>query len=159
MVSLHPRWPKIAPRSDPNQQVSPQPMPSRLHIAFDRLHVTPGWPKLAPRWPHEMPSWHQDRPICAQVGAKMGEVGPKPVQSRTDMAPGGLKFASSWPQYCIKADISQTYIKHTNSQGKTMIFRFPHAQFASKMAQDRSKIRSKSTSYPPADAKSSSHRF
>jgi len=120
-------------------------MPSRPHIAFDRLHVTLGWPKLAPRWPHETPSWHQDRPSCAQVGPKMGEVGPKTVQSRTDMAPGGLKFASSWPQDCIKADISQTCIKPTNSFGKTMIFRFPHAQFASKMAQDRSKIRSKST--------------
>ena len=99
-------------------QVRPQPTPSRPHIAFDRLHVTLGWPKLAPRWPHETPSWHQDRSSCAQVGLKMGEVGPKTVQSTTDMAPGGLKFASSWPQDCMKADISQTCIKPTNSFGK-----------------------------------------
>ena len=78
--------------------------------------------------------------MCAQVGPKMGEVGPKTVQSRTDMAPGGLKFASSWPQDCIKADISQTWIKRTKSIGETMIFRFPHAQLASKMAQIRAKI-------------------
>ena len=74
----------------------------------------------------------------------MGEVGPKTVQSRTKMAPGKLKLATSWPQDCMKADISQTCIKPTNSLGKTMILCIPHAQFASKMAQVRTKIRSKS---------------
>ena len=60
------------------------------------------------------------------------------------MAPGKLKLATSWPQDYMKADISQTYIEPTNSLGKTMILCIPHAQFASKMAQVRAKIRSKS---------------
>ena len=60
------------------------------------------------------------------------------------MGPGKLKLATSWPQDCMKADISQTCIKPTNSLGKTMILCIPHAQFASKMAQVRTKIRSKS---------------
>ena len=74
----------------------------------------------------------------------MVEVGPKTVQSRTEMAPGKLKLVTSWHQDCMKADISQTCIKPTNSLGKTMILYIPHAQFASKMAQVRTKIRSKS---------------
>ena len=55
------------------------------------------------------------------------------------MAPGELKLVTSWLQYCMKADISQTYIKLTNSLGKTMISHIPYAQFASKMAQVRTK--------------------
>ena len=60
------------------------------------------------------------------------------------MAPGELKLATSWPRDCMKADISHTYIKPTNSLGKPMICCIPHAQFASKVAQVRAKIRSKS---------------
>ena len=60
------------------------------------------------------------------------------------MASVGLKLATSWPQDCMKADISHEYIKHTNSLGKTMIYCIPHGQFASKMAQIRAKIRFKS---------------
>ena len=74
----------------------------------------------------------------------MDEVGPKTAQSRTDMAPVELKSARSWPQYCMKADISHEYIKHTNSLGKTMIYCIPLGQFVSKMAQIRAKIRFKS---------------
>ena len=60
------------------------------------------------------------------------------------MAPGRLKLAISWPEYCMKADISHTYIKPTNSFGKPMVCCIPHDQFASKMAQDRDKIRPRS---------------
>ena len=74
----------------------------------------------------------------------MDEVGAKTAQSRTDMAPVELKLATSWPQDCMKADISHECIKHTNSLGKTMIYYIPHGQFASKMAQIRAKIRFKS---------------
>ena len=80
-----------------------------------------------------MPSWHQDSSICAQVGPKMDEVGPKTVQSRTKMAPGKPKLAASWPQDCTKAGFSQTCIKPIKSNGKTMILCAP------KMAQVRTK--------------------
>ena len=86
----------------------------------------------------------QDGPNCAQVGPKMVEVGAKTVQSRTEMAPGKLKLVTSWHQDCMKADISQTCIKPPTTNGKTMISRIPQAQFASKMAQVRTKIRSQS---------------
>ena len=86
----------------------------------------------------------QDDPNCAQVGPKMVEVGAKTVQSRTEMAPGKLKLVTSWPQDCMKADISQTSIKPAKTNGKTMISRIPQAQFASKMAQVRATTRSKS---------------
>ena len=83
---------------------------------------------------------HLVRCICAQVGPKMDHIGHKMAQSRTDMAPVELKLATSWPEDCMKADISHECIKHTNSLGKTMIPYIPHAQFASKMAQIRAKI-------------------
>ena len=72
----------------------------------------------------------------------MDEVGPKMAQSRPDMAPVELKLATSWPEDCMKADISHEYIKHTNSLGKTIIYYILHGQFASKMAQIRAKLRS-----------------
>ena len=104
---------------------------SRFHIALDLLHVALGWHKLAPMLLHERADTHQESPICAQVGPKMGEAGPNTVQSTTIMAPCELKFATSWPPYCMKTDISQTYIQLTTSFEKTMICRIPHAQFAS----------------------------
>ena len=126
-IQLTLSWPKLAP--------------NRLHIPFDRLHVALGSPKLTVRWLHKSSSRHQVRLICAQIGPKMDEVGPKMAQSRTDMAPVELKLATSWPQDCMKADISHEYIKPTNSFWRTMIYYIPHAQFASKMAQIRAKIR------------------
>ena len=36
----------------------------------------------------------------------------------------GVTWASNWPQDCITVDMSQTYVKHTNSHRKTMIFAF-----------------------------------
>ena len=81
-------------------------LPNRFHIPVDRLHVAVGLPKLAVRWLHKSLSRHQVRLICAEVGPKMDKVGPKTAQSRTDMAPVELKMATSWPEDCMKADIS-----------------------------------------------------
>ena len=117
--------------------------PNRFHIPFDRLHVALGWPKLTVRWLHKSASRHEYSLICAEVGSKMDEVGPQTVQSKTDMAPVELKLATSWPQDCMKADISHEYIKHTNPPRTTMIDYIPHVQVASKMAQIRAKIRSR----------------
>ena len=55
--------------------------------------IASGWPKLALRSPHEGPSRHQDGSMCAQVGPKKDEVGPKTAQSRVNMPPSGHKLA------------------------------------------------------------------
>ena len=64
---------------------------------------------------------------------KMDEVGPKTVQSRTKMAQDKPKLGTSWPQDCMRADISQTFIKLTKSNGKTMIFMFPIPKLGSNL--------------------------
>ena len=140
MVTLHPRWPKFVPRSEPVDPRWAQVGAKSGPVPFDRLHVALGLPKLTVRWIRKSPSRHHYSLICAEVGPKMDEVGPKTAQSRTDMAPVELKLATSWPEDCMKADISHECIKHTNSLGKTMIYYIPHGQFASKMAQIRAKI-------------------
>ena len=136
-----PRYHNPAPRRPKLTASGLKLAPNRFHIPFDRLHVALGWPKLTVRWLHKSASRHEYSLICAEVGSKMDEVRPEMAQGRTDMAPVELKLATSWPQDCMKADISHEYIKYTSSRWKTMDYYIPHGQFASKMAQIRAKIR------------------
>ena len=64
--------------------------------------------KFAPKSLPDGPSWRQDGSMCAQVGPKMDEVGPKTVQSRANMPPNELSLVTSWSQECMKADRSKT---------------------------------------------------
>ena len=137
-----PRYHNAAPRRPKLTPNRPKLAPTRFHIPFDRLHVALGWPKLTVRWLHKSASRHEYSLICAEVGSKMDEVGPQTVQCRTDMAPVELKLATSWPQDCMKADISHEYIKYANSRWKTMDYYIPHGEFASKMVLIRARIRS-----------------
>ena len=67
----------------------------------------------------------------SHVGPKMEEVGPKTIQSGTNMAPGNLTLATSWPQYGMKADRRKTFV----NQGEIMIFHISCTQVWLKMAQ------------------------
>ena len=105
------------------------------------------WHLVGPSWCPDGFMRCQYSRMCAQVGPKMDEAAPHMAQNRTNIAPGELKLATSWPRDCMKADISHTYVKLTNSFGKPMIWCIPHAQFACKVSQEDDRRKNKHFTY------------
>ena len=123
-------------------QVDPKLAPHRLLIAFDCVHVAVCSAKLAPGSLHESPNTGKIAPCVPKLAPRWTKLGPKTAQSRTNTAPSEPKLATSWPQDCMKADISRTYVKPTNSLGKTMIFHHNPIQIPSKSDSNPIQIRS-----------------
>ena len=123
-------------------QVDPKLAPHRLLIAFDCVHVAVCSAKLAPGSLHESPNTGKIAACVPKLAPRWTKLGPKTAQSRTNTTPSEPKLATSWPQDCMKADISRTYVKPTNSLGKTMIFHHNPIQIPSKSDSNPIQIRS-----------------
>ena len=64
--------------------------------------------KLAPGSLHESPNTGKIAACVPKLAPIWTKLGPKTAQSRTNMGPGELELATSWPRDCMKDGRSKT---------------------------------------------------
>ena len=84
MLSLHPRWPKIVPISDPNP-IKADPNPIRSHF-------------IGSMWCLVGPSWRQGGFMRGQVGTRMAPFLPKLPPRWAKLGSRRSKVGPTWPQ-------------------------------------------------------------